>query len=80
MEIRKCDKCDRNIDPQHLYAPEVNLVPGIHEGGGFTLKLPVFRKREEEEYITLSAFDLCWTCLKVLAQKMPPPGKVECTE
>ena len=80
MEIRKCDKCDCNIDPKNLYPLEVNVVPGIREGGGFTLKLPVFRQKEEEEYITLSAFDLCWTCLKILAQKIPPPSKAECTE
>ncbi len=70
MEIRRCDKCDCNIDPQHLYLPEATVVPGIHEGGGFTLQLPVFRKKEEEEYITLSAFDLCWACLKTMAQNV----------
>ncbi len=80
MEIRKCDKCDCNIDPQHLYPPEVNVVPGIREGGGFTLQLPVLGKKEDEEYITLSAFDLCWVCLMEMAQKTSPPDSVKFTE
>ncbi len=80
MEIRKCDKCECNIDPRHLYKAEDPVIPGIPEEGGCTLKLPVIYDQENPHpHITLSEFDLCWTCLKGLVQRTPPPDSAKCT-